>query len=134
MTITNTGYTLISAAMTNTGAQPAPVKYMALTTDATAPAATDTVLTSEIATAGGGLIRAAIGSITYSGTGNKVSTLVQTFTVNVNDTGLPVTIAKFGCFNASSAGTMAFEFKFAAAAVLSAIGDSVAVTEVVTLT
>ena len=131
--ITNTGRTMITSQVASVSAQPAAVKWMAITTDATAAAATDTTLASEIATAGGGLIRAAIGSITYSGaSGSNVVTMVQAFTVNASDTGLPVSIAKFGCFNAASAGTMAFEFKFAAVATVNAIGDAVTITEVVT--
>jgi hypothetical protein len=58
----------------------------------------DTTLTGEIATAGGGLVRA---QATYAHTaGTNTSTLTKTFTANASDA-LPVTVAKIGVFNAA---------------------------------
>jgi hypothetical protein len=111
----------------------APNWYMALTTNATAPSATDTVLTSEITTAGGGLIRKLA---TYAHTtGATTYSLAATFTVNGSDTGLPVTIPKIGIFNTlvGATGRMQFETLLGTTAVLSAVGDSVTCTDTVTI-
>src|SRR6266540_3717758 len=104
---------------------------MALTTNAGAPAAGDTVLTGEITTAGGGLIRKLA---TYAHIGGAASyTLTATFTANGSDT-LPATnIHKIGCFNSLTGGTMAFETALNADATLTASGDALTVTETVTL-
>jgi hypothetical protein len=107
------------AAATNQG------KFIALTANATAPAATDTTLTGEIATASGGLIRAA-GTVAHT-TGASSSTVTNTFTANGNDS-LPVTVAKAALLNAASTGTMIFETLFSATATLAAVGDNVALT------
>lgn len=108
----------------------APAFFTALTTNATAPAATDTTLATEITTAGGGLIRK---SSTYAHTGGANSyTLTTTFTVNGSDTGLPVTIAKIGVFNSLTSGTMVFETLLSATATLSAVGDALTTTHTVT--
>jgi hypothetical protein len=111
----------------------APYWYMAITTNATAPSASDTTLTSEITTAGGGLIRKLA---TYAHTTGVASySLAATFTVNGSDTGLPVTLAKLGIFNTlvGATGRMQFETAISPTAVLSAIGDSLTLTETVTL-
>jgi hypothetical protein len=103
---------------------------MALTANATAPASADTSLTGEIVTSGGGLIR---GSATYAHTtGTSTFTLTKTFTANGTDS-LPVTVAKMGVFNASTAGVMVFETLLSSTATLSSSGDSVTCTETVTL-
>jgi len=107
------------AAATNQG------KYIALTANSTAPAATDTTLTGEITTASGGLVRAG-GTVAHT-TGASSSTVSNTFTANGNDS-LPVTLAKAGLLNASSSGTMIFETLFTTTATLSASGDSLALT------
>lgn len=111
----------------------APSWYLAITTNATGPSATDTTLTSEIATAGGGLIRKLA---TYAHTATIASyTLTATFTVNASDTGLPVTIAKLGIFNTlvGATGRMQFETAVSPTAVLSAIGDSLTLSETVSM-
>lgn len=127
--IVDSGYDLICKSASQTASRPAAADQMALTADTAVPATTDTVLASEIATASGGLIRA---QATFAKSSTKVFTLTKVFTSNGSDV-LPVVVAKFGVFNAAvSGGTLAFEFKFAAAATLSAIGDSVTVTETVT--
>lgn len=114
-----------------TAAQPAAFNYIGLTANATAPAATDTTLTAEIATAGGGLIRA---QAAYAHTnGTNTATLTKTFTANGSDA-LPVTVAKIAAFNASTSGTMGLETLLSATATLSAVGDALTVTDTVTLT
>lgn len=127
--LTNGGRDALHAQNLGTSAQPAAFNYIALTANSTAPAAGDTTLTAEIATAGGGLVRA---QATYAHTaGTNTSTLTKTFTANGSDL-LPVTVAKIGVFNASSSGTMGYETPLSATATLSASGDSVTVTETVT--
>lgn len=122
---TNAGRDAVHAQHLGTSAQPAAFNYMALTASATAPAATDTTLTGEIATAGGGLIRA---QCTYAHTaGTNTSTLTKTFTANGTDV-LPVTIAQIGIFNASSAGTLAYHTALGSTATLSISGDSLTAT------
>lgn len=105
-----------------------PAKYMALTANATAESATDTALTGEITTAGGGLIRKAA---TYAHTTGTASyTLTATFTANGTDA-LPVTVNKVGLLTAASAGVLAFE-KIITAAAFAASGDATTVTYTVT--
>lgn len=107
----------------------APYWYMALSTDGTAPAATDTSLTSEINVAGAGLSRKiatfghTIGVASYS--------LAATYTVNGSDTSLPRTIAKIGIFNSivGATGKMQFETAVSPTAVMSAVGDQLTVTD-----
>jgi hypothetical protein len=128
--LTNGGRDALHAQHLGTAAQPAAFNYVGLTANATAPAAGDTTLTAEIATAGGGLIRK---QVTYAHTaGTNTSTLTGTFTVNGSDTGLPVIIAKIGVFNAVTAGTMAYETLLNATSTLTTVGDNVAITETVT--
>lgn len=127
--LTNAGRDLALAATYGTGTQPAAATYIALTANATAASATDTTLTAEITTAGGGLLRA---QATYAHTtGTATATLTKTFTANGSDS-LPVTLAKIGVFNAASSGTMADETLLSATATLSASGDAVTITETIT--
>lgn len=110
----------------------APYWYMALTANATAPSATDTTLTAEITTAGGGLIRKLA---TYAHTAGAASySLAATFTANGSDS-LPVTIAKIGIFNSivGAAGRMQFETALSPTATLNASGDNVTITDTVSL-
>lgn len=127
--ITNAGYDhLCDVASKPT--QPAAAQYMAVSANATAPAAGDTALAGEIATAGGGLLRAAA---TYAHTtGTKIYTLTKTFTANGSDS-FPVTLKKFGVFNAASVGTLVYETTITDAT-LGVSGDAVTITETVTLT
>ena len=105
--------------------------YMALTANNAAPAAGDTSLTGEIATAGGGLLRA---QAAYAHTnGTSTGTLTKTFTANGSDS-LPVTLAKIGLFSASSSGTMGHATLLNATATLNVSGDNVTVTETITIT
>jgi hypothetical protein len=127
--LTNGGRDALHAQHLSTSAQPASFNYMALTANATAPAAGDTTLTGEITTAGGGLVRA---QATYAHTtGTNTTTLTHTFTANGSDS-LPVTIAKIGIFNASSSGTMGYETLLNSTATLSVSGDNVTITETIT--
>lgn len=108
------------------------VPYMALTQNTAAPAATDSVLTGEITTAGGGLIRQLCA---YAHTTSATTyTLTGTFTVNATDVGLPVTIAKIGTFDSLvQPGVMFHETLLPSTAVLSASGDQLTVTQTVTM-
>jgi hypothetical protein len=106
--------------------QPAAFKYGALSAAAHTPIAADTALESEIATAGGGLIRA---EMTFAHTaGTNTSTLTKTFTANGSDA-LPVTVKLWANFNkATSGGTMGEQDTLSSTATLSSSGDSVTVT------
>lgn len=127
--LTTVGRDALHAQHMSTSAQPASFNYIALTANATAPSAASTTLTAEIATAGGGLLRA-IATYAHTATTNT-TTLTKTFTANGSDA-LPVTVAKIGVFNASTVGTLAYETLLNATATLTVSGDSVAVTETVT--
>ncbi len=99
--------------------------YLGLSASTTPPAAGDTTLSGEITTPGGGLVRA---QGTYAHTTGVASyTITHTFTANASDV-LPVTISKYGVFNAAAAGTMAFESLFAQTATLTAPGDQATAT------
>lgn len=121
---------LVMAGAGNGTGTSAPANYMALTANSTAPNVTDTTLAGEITTASGGLIRK---SCPYGHTAGAASyTLTPVYTANGSDV-LPVTVAKIGVFNASSAGTMVFETTLSSTATLSASGDQLTITETVTL-
>lgn len=128
--LTNAGKDLIYTNMASLS-QAAAANYIALTANATAPGAGDTTLTAEIATGGGGLIRAQATPAHSNGT--STYTLTKTFTANGSDS-LPVTIAKIGVFNASSSGSMMFETLLTTTATLSASGDALTITDTCTLT
>jgi hypothetical protein len=90
--------------------QPVSARWIALTTNATAPAAGDTTLTSEITT--GGLGRAAG---TYSHTNGTTSyKITHTFTASATHTN----VAKAGLFNAASSGTLVFTTMLSSTATL----------------
>lgn len=105
-------------------------KYVALTANTTAPAATDTTLTGEIVTAGGGLVRKA-GTYAHT-TGAASYTITTVFTANGSDA-LPVTIGKRGHFDAASGGTLVFSTLVTPTATLSASGDQLTLTDTITL-
>lgn len=127
---TNAGADFQAKQMGGAASATAVAKWMALTANATAPAAGDTTLTGEITTAGGGLVRAAG---TYAHTGGAASyTVSNTFTANGSDS-LPVTIAKAGVFDAASGGNLVFETLLTTTATLSASGDALTLTQTVTL-
>ena len=113
----------------DTATQPAAFNYTALTADATAASAASTTLTSEIATASGGLIRK---QSTFAHTnGTNTATLTTTFTANGSDS-LPVTVRKIGVFNASSTGTLGYETALSSSATITNVGDALTVTHTIT--
>ncbi len=106
--------------------------YLGLTATATAPSASDTSLTGQITTSGGGLIAAA-GTHAHTA-GTSTSTLSKTHTANGSDS-LPVTIAQVGVRNASgTGGTMATRTLLSSTATLSSSGDALTTTMTTTLT
>jgi hypothetical protein len=128
--LTNAGKDVVAAQVSGAASATAVAKYMALTANATAPAAGDTTLTAEITTAGGGLLRTAA---TYAHTtGTATYTLTKTFTANGSDA-LPVTIAKIGVLDATSAGNLVYETLLSSTATLSVSGDNVTITDTITI-
>jgi hypothetical protein len=129
--LTTAGKDMVASAIGDrSGSRAAVADYLALTANVTAPALGDTTLTAEIATGGGGLIRAAS---TYAHTGSTSTyTITKVFTCNGSDS-LPVTVGKVGVFNASSAGTLVWSTLLSPTATLSASGDALTVTETVTI-
>ncbi len=110
---------MFDTASTGTGVY-ASSTYIALTENATAPAAGDTTLTAELT--GAGLQRQIA---TYAHTnGTNTTTLTKTFT---SSDGTARTINKAGNFNAASVGTLVFETLVPNPPSLVS-GDSVAVT------
>jgi hypothetical protein len=108
-----------------------PGRHIALSTNATAPNATDTALTGELNNAGGGLNRA---KGTYSHTlGTSSYSLTNTYTANSSD-GASNTIQKIGVFNSivPVTGIMIFESAVVSPPTLVS-GDTLAITETVNL-
>lgn len=119
-----------SALGDRSGSRAAAADYLALTANTTSPVAGDTTLTAEIATGGGGLIRA---QATYAHTGGASTyTLTKTFTANGSDS-LPVTVGKVGVFNAGSSGTMPWSTLLSPTATVSASGDALTITTTITI-
>lgn len=127
---TNGGADFQAAQMAGTASATAVAKWMALTANATAESATDTTLTAEIATGGGGLIRQA--AVYAHTTGASSYTLTGTFTANGSDS-LPVIVAKTGVFNAASSGTLVFEKLLTSTWTATASGDQLVVTQTVSI-
>jgi hypothetical protein len=114
---TNAGGDAQASQMGNTATQAAACNYIALSNDATAPAAGDTTLASEIAA--NGLSRA---QGTYAHTnGTSSFTIQKVFTA----TGTQAS-QKTGLFNAASSGTLCFENTYTQVTVNS--GDTLTVT------
>ena len=124
--LTNGGRDALHLQHLDVGSQPAAFGWGALTANnGSGFAAADTTLAGEITTGGGGLIRKAM---TFAHTtGTNTSTLTATWTANGLDS-LPVGIASWGNFNASSSGTLGEEGALNATATLNVSGDSVTVT------
>jgi hypothetical protein len=99
--------------------------WMALSTDATAPAATDTTLTSEVAA--GGLNRKLA---TYGHTAGANSYTLSTTFTQTDSTAR--TINKLGIFNAQNGGRLVFETAVPNPPVLAAVNDAITPTETVT--
>jgi hypothetical protein len=112
----------------------APAMFMALTTNATAPSATDTSLASELATAGSGLIRK-IAAWAHTASASTY-TMAATFTATATDqsTGSQA-VAKGAMFNSikASTGIMQFETLLNAVATLVVTGDQTTITQTVTM-
>lgn len=126
---TNAGTDFQAAQMGGTGST-ATGSFIATTANVTAPSAADTTLTGEYVVAGSGLLRA---SATYAHSAGVASyTLSKTFTGTGSDT-YPSTVGKIGVLTASSGGTLVFETLLTAVATLNAVGDSVAITETVSI-
>lgn len=121
--ITNAGLDFISAQVGSTSTGSNGANYIALSSNSTAPAATDTTLTGEIS--GSGLDRA---QGTYSHTaGTNTFTVQEVFTAS----GTVSAIQKTGLFTASSGGTMMAENTFSSVNVIS--GDQLTVTWTITI-
>jgi hypothetical protein len=123
--LTNSGRDWMHAQVyTNTAAGDRGAGYIALTTSTTTPAATDTLLASEITT--GGLERADATTKTHS-SGTNSTTLQHTFTSSATHTA----VIKAALFNAASSGTMAHINTFTSVTLQSA--DTLQVTWTLTL-
>jgi hypothetical protein len=109
---------------TNTSAGDRGAGFIAVTTDATAPADSDTTLTSEITT--GGLARADASTKTHT-SGTNSTTISHTFTASATHTG----VQKAALFDASSSRTMYHENTFTATTLISS--DTLTVTWTLTL-
>lgn len=109
-----------------------PGAYMGLTATSTAAVDGDTVLTGEIATAGGGLIRA-LGTYAHTAAGTT-TTLTKTWTANGSDT-LPVTVAQMAVFQGVvvAASRMIFRTVLNATMGFSLSGDQGQITHTTTL-
>lgn len=129
MLLTNVGRDAVHAQHLSTSAQPASFNYIALTASTTAPAAGDTTLTGEIATAG---LARAQGTYAHTASTNT-STLTKTFTAVAADVaGGSVVVAQIGVLNAASAGTLGYHTALNSTATLTTAGDNITVTETIT--
>lgn len=126
----NAGNDFQAAQMGGSASATAVAKFVGLTANVTAPSATDTTLTAEITTAGGGLIRKA-GTYAHT-TGAASYTITTVFTANGSDA-LPVTIGKRGIFDALTSGNLVFETLVSPTATLSASGDALTLTDTISL-
>lgn len=112
----------------------APWMFIGLSANAS-PSSSDTALTSEIVTSGGGLIRKIC---PYAHTASATTwTLTPVFTANGSDS-LPVTVASIGVFQdvpstpTTAAGQPIFTTALSATATLAASGDQLTTTETIT--
>jgi hypothetical protein len=128
--ILNAGVDSAHKNLFSTASADAQYNYMSLSANASAPAGSDTTLTGEITTGGGGLYPA---QGTYAHTnGTTTSTVSKTFTTNGSDS-LPVTIAQIGLRNAGAAGgTLGVKELLSATATLTTSGDALTVTYTLT--
>ena len=110
--------------LTNTAAGTRGSGFLAVTTDAGAPAAGDTTLTGEIST--GGLARADATTKTHTDNTNS-TTIEHEWTAS----GTHTAVVKCAMFNASSAGIMTHEGTFTSASLIS--GDKLKVTYVINI-
>lgn len=110
-----------------------PASYMGLTASATAAVDGDTVLLSEINTAGASGLDRQLATYAHTAAGTT-TTLTKTFTASASDT-LPVTVAQIGVFQGVvvASSRMVFRTLLNATATFSLVGDQAQVTETVTL-
>lgn len=121
--ITNAGKDFIADQLGSTTPGTNGANYIALSSDATAPAATDTSLTGEITS--GGLERA---QGTYAHTaGTNTYTVTHTFTATASHTD----VQKSGLFTAATGGVMMAENTFSAVNLLS--GDQLQIEWTITI-
>jgi hypothetical protein len=121
--ITDAGKDFISAQIGSASASANGANYVALSSDSTAPAATDTSLAGEIS--GNGLDRS---QGTYSHTlGTNTFTVTEVFSA----TGAANNIQKSGLFTAASSGTMLAENTFSSVNLIS--GDQLTITWTITI-
>jgi hypothetical protein len=106
-----------------------PAAWVAVSANATEPKPENETLTGEIKTTEGGLGRS-LAKFTYLG--GKEYKVEVTFKANTHDSGLPVTLAKIGVFNAHNGGIMMFESLLTATAEIKESGDAVTISDVVT--
>jgi hypothetical protein len=125
--LTNNGRDWMHAQVyTNTATGTRGSGFIAVSSDATAPAAADTTLAGEIATSG--FIRSGADAVTKTHTAGTNSTLIEhTFTAS----GTVTAIQKTALFNASTSGTMSHENTITSADVVS--GDTLKVSWTVNL-
>lgn len=110
---------------TNTSAGTRGAGFVAVSTETTAPTATDTTLAGEIAS--GGLSRADATTKTHTG-GTNTSVVEHTFTASAGHTA----VHKAAIFNAASTGTMSHAANFSSDVTL-ATNDQLKVTFTLTL-
>lgn len=127
---TNAGHDFQARQMAGAASATNVAKYVGITANSTAPAAADTTLTGELAAASGGLSRQ-VGVYAHT-TGAANYTLTSTFTANANDA-LPVTVAKRGVFDQATGGLLVFSTLITPTATFNAIGDSMVLTDTVSL-
>lgn len=116
----NAGLNAARQQLHNPAYGPAFCQYIAITTDSTSPASTDTTLASEQTT--NGLARAAGTYTSLSGTGAWQQQITYTYTGSS-----AITIAKSAMFDAASAGNMYYEVLLSPTATLNQ-GDALVLT------
>jgi len=117
---TNGGADFFNSQLYGTSAAGAQANFIGLTTDATSPAATDTVLASEETTNGLGRAQ---GSVSHTASTNQ-TVISHTFTYTGSTT---KAIAKVGLFTAVSSGTMTQETLLNAVGTVNNNGDTITV-------
>mgnify|MGYP003393983110 CR=1 FL=1 len=118
---TNVGADFWDAQLFKVATAGATANFIALTTDAAAPAAGDTTLASEETL--NGLARAQAADAHTASASSSV--LTKTFTYTGSSSKV---IAKVGLFNAASAGTMVLETLLTSTGTVNANGDTITVT------
>jgi hypothetical protein len=120
----NGGADFWNSQLFTTGAAAAGATFIAITTDATAPAATDTTLTSEETTNGLGRAAATLAHTTAAAS----TTLSHTWTYTGSTSKV---IAKLGLLTAISAGTLVLQTLLASTGTVNANGDTITCSWVV---